>query len=114
MYNGPKAPLKPKMELIISNEVCDYVRAVMEAETADHAINIWTPATTPAKKIKRLQTPAKTNRGKGSSGSRGRGGHRGGKRGGGRGGQTRGRGGYCGSSCGSYGPTFSGIHYHNW
>ena len=29
--------LKPKMELIISNEVCDYVRAVMEAETADHA-----------------------------------------------------------------------------
>ena len=110
VHNGPKAPLQPKMELIISNEVCEYVRAVMEAETADHAISIWTPA----KKIKRLQTPAKTNRGRGSSGSRGRGGHRGGKRGGGRGGQGRGRGGYRGSSRGSYGPTFSGIHYHNW
>ena len=69
VHNGPKAPLKPKMELIISSEVCDYVRAVMEAETADHAINIWTPATIPAKKIKRLQTPAKTNRGRGNSGS---------------------------------------------
>ena len=112
VYNGPKAPLQPKMELIISNEVCEYVRAVMEAETADHAINIWTPATTTAKKIKRLQTTAKTNRGRGNSGSRGRGGHRGG----GRGGRSRGRGGYRGGrpSYGSYGPTFQGIHYHNW
>ena len=35
IYNGPKAPLSPKMEILISTEVCEYVRAVIEAETAD-------------------------------------------------------------------------------
>ena len=115
IYNGPKAPLLPKMEIVISTEVCEHIRAVIEAETAEHAIKAWTPADNSAKKVKRLQPTAKNNRGRGSSSrARGRGGHREGKRGGGRGGQGRGRGSFRGSSWGSYGPTFSGIHYHNW
>ena len=115
IFNGPKAPLLPKMEILISKEVCEYVRAVIEAETAEDAIKAWTPADSSAKKVKRLQPTAKNNRGRGSSSrARGRGGSRGGKRGGGRGGHGRGRGGFRGSSRGSYGPTFLGIHYHNW
>jgi len=88
---------------------------VIEAETAEDAIKAWTPADSSAKKVKRIQPTAKNNRGRGSSSrARGRGGSHGCKRGGGRGGHGRGRGGFCGSSRGSYGPTFSGIHYHNW
>ena len=111
VFNGPKAPLSPKVEILISKEACEYIRVVIEAETAEDALKAWTPTDSSAKKVKRLQPTAKNNRGRGSSSrARGRGGSRGGKRGGGRGR----RGGFRGSSRGSYGPTFSGIHYHNW
>ena len=107
VFNGPKAPLSPKVEILISKEACEYVRAVIEANTAEDALKAWTPANSSAKKVKRLQPAAKNTRGRGSSSrARGRGGSRGGKRGG--------RGGFRGASRGSHGPTFSGIHYHNW
>ena len=102
IYNGPKAPLSPKVEILISTEACEYVRAVIEADTAEDALKAWTPANSSAKKVKRLQPAAKNTRGRGSSSrARGRGGSRGGKRGG--------RGGFRGASRGSHGPTFSGT-----
>ena len=107
VFNGPKAPLSPKVEILISKEACEYVRAVIEADTAEDALKAWTPANSSAKKVKRLQPAAKNTRGRGSSSrARGRGGSRGGKRGG--------RGGFRGASRGSHGPTFLGIRYHNW
>ena len=82
IYNGPKAPLTPKVEVLISKEPCEYVRAVVEANTAVDAIKAPTPANRSAEKLKSLRPAVKNILGRGSSSqARGRGGSRGGKRG---------------------------------
>ena len=83
--NGPSAQC-PSKELMLSTEVCTYLRAVAEAATAQDAVNLWKPGPAPATTLKRLQ-PKKRGYLKGS---RGRSGSRGGYRGGCR---SRGRGG---------------------
>ena len=83
VYNGPKAPLKPSMELKTSTEVCTFLLAVNEAPTAQETVTLWNPTNTPTTKVKRLQkTPPKASKGQGGS----RGGFRGGSQGGSRGG----------------------------
>ena len=107
--NGPNTPPSPSKQLMLSTEVCTYLRTVSEAATAKDASNLWQPGPAPATPLKRLQ-PKKNKKGH-FKGSHGRGGYCGGyrgRRGGGsssRGGSSRGR-----------GPTIinSGIHYHKW
>ena len=108
--NGPSAPSSPSKELMLSTEVCTYLRAVAEAATAKDAGNIWQPGPAPATTLKRLQPKKKRSSFKGS---RGRGGSHGGYRGG-RG--SRGGGGSGGRGGSSRGPTIinSGIHYQKW
>ena len=110
IFNGPKAPLTPNVEILKSKEQCEYVRAVVESNTAEDAIKAWAPASSPKKKLKRLNHKAKETWGSSSRGSgRGRGSSRG------RGGSSRGRrgrGGFHGA--GHQGLTFTGIHYHSW
>ena len=127
--NGLKAPVEPNMSLMTNTKECTFVWAVSEAPTAQEAVELWNPKvkTTPAKKLKRLNTQSPKapkeqtssrggsrgrSRGRGRKYGRGdshRGGH-GGQRGGGRGGY-RGR-----RSTSSRGPTIvqKGIHYHTW
>ena len=133
VHNGPKAPVEPNMSLMTNTEECTFVRAVSEAPTAQEAIKLWNPKvkTTPAKKLKRLNTQSPkapkeqtSSRGGSRGGSKGRGrkhgrggghsGRRGGPRGGGRSGY---RDGYrSGRSTSSRGPMIvqKGIHYHIW
>ena len=75
--NGPSAPSSPNKALMMSTEVCTYLRAVAEAATAKDAGNIWQPGPAPVT-LKRLQPKKKKNSFKGS---RGRGGSCGGSRG---------------------------------
>ena len=72
--NGPSTPPSPSKELMLSTEVCTYLRAVAEAATAQDAGNLWQPGPAPATSLKRLQ-PRKRGH---SKGSRGRGGYHGG------------------------------------
>ena len=103
VHNGPRAPLKPSLELMTSTEVCTFLRAVGEAPTAQDAVDIWNPGQAPTTMVKRLQkTSPKPPKG------------RGGSRGGNRGGRSQGGNGGRGGS--SRGPTIvnTGIHYHSW
>ena len=111
IFNGPRAPLTPNVKILKSEEQCEYVRAVMESDTAEDALKAWAPASSPKKKLKRLNSKAKETWGSSSRGSgRGRGSSRG--RGGSSRGRRGGRGGFHGA--GHQGLTFTGIHYHNW
>ena len=114
IHNGPRAPLTPNVKILKSEEQCEYVRAVIESDTAEDALKAWAPASSPKKKVKRLNNKAKETWGSSSRGSsRGSGRGRGSSRG--RGGSSRGRrgrGGFHGA--GHQGLTFTGIHYHNW
>ena len=112
IFNGPKAPLAPNVDILASKEPCEYVRAVVESNTAEDAIKAWAPASNSKKKLKRLNHKAKETWGSSRGSGRGRGSSRG--RGGSRGGRHGGRGGFQGASRKSQGPTFTGIHYHNW
>ena len=112
IFNGPKAPLTPNVEILKSKEQCEYVRAVVESNTAEDAIKAWAPASSPKKKLKRLNHKAKETWGSSRGSGRGRGSSRG--RGGSSRGRRGGRGGFHGASRKSQGPTFTGIHYHNW
>ena len=68
MHNGPKAPLKPSMELMTSTEICRFLHAVNEATTAQEAVTLWNPTNTPTTKVKRLlKTPPKASMGQGGS-----------------------------------------------
>ena len=87
VHNGPKAPPKPSLELMISTEVCTFLRAVGEAATAQEAVDIWQPDPAPTTAVKRLQK---------TKNPKGRGGFRGGNRGGRSRGGSGGRGGYRG------------------
>jgi len=60
IHNGPRAPLTPNIKILKSEEVCEYVRAVVESETAEEALKAWAPATSPTKKVKRLQKAKET------------------------------------------------------
>ena len=53
--NGPSAPPSPSKELMLSTEVCTYLRAVAKAATAQDAGNLWHPGPAPATTLKRLQ-----------------------------------------------------------
>ena len=55
VHNGPKAPLQPSMELMTSTEVCTFLCAVSEAPTAQDAVTLWNPTSTPTTKVKRLK-----------------------------------------------------------
>ena len=47
IFNGPKAPLAPNVDVLVSKEPCEYVRAVVESNTAEDAIKHGPPSTTP-------------------------------------------------------------------
>ena len=51
IFNGPKAPLAPNVDVLASKEPCEFVRAVVESNTAEDAIKAWTPANNSAKKL---------------------------------------------------------------
>ena len=86
--NGPSAPPSPSKELMLSTEVCTYLRAVAEAATAQDTGNLWQTGPSPATTLKRLQ-PNKRGYPKGSPGCGGsRGGYRGGRGSRGRGGSS--------------------------
>ena len=48
-------PSQPSKELMLSTEVCTYLRAVAEAATAQDAGNLWQPGPAQATTLKRLQ-----------------------------------------------------------
>ena len=60
IHNGPRAPLTPNVKILKSEEVCEYVRAVVESDTAEDALKAWASANSPTKKVKRLQKAKET------------------------------------------------------
>ena len=66
--NGPIAPPSPSKQLMLSMEICTYLRAVSEAATAQDAINLWQLGPAQTTPLKRLQPKKnKTPRERGTS-----------------------------------------------
>ena len=62
--NGPIAPPSTSKQLMISTEICTYLRAVCKAATAQGVINLWQPGPAQTTPLKRLQPKkSKTHRG---------------------------------------------------
>ena len=59
VHNGPSTPPRPSLELMVSSEVCNFLRAVREAAKAQDTVNIWQPGSAPTTAVKRLQPKKK-------------------------------------------------------